>query len=547
MEKIAQRIQNGESSENTIINFGYKINDMKLQEEQSNQEREKLKKDIENNNNKKDIIKKEIDEHNEKAKNFENEKINLNKYIENYNKDCNNFNEYVKEINNLKNNLKINFQNEQIKLEIKNPENKDINLIKPEKISEIEKDINLIIEKEIEYIAGREIEREKEEEEIKIKDEYEYNFKKVVNEPINWENLFNKSVFANEYIYNYDDMKKIGKYNLKKINLSNYYFISDFDNQKNLKKIRKFLKNKKLILGNEFNKENKTWISFCIIPDSNNFIVLFKSSNGDYPSENFKNVLTNILGTNYIIKKNIIKENNDNKFSEVDTIENIKIIAQELSNNFNEFLKNFENYSKFYNENKNKKLYKKKKIYPVQFIRYIYNSIKKRNNNSLISLGLFQNYFINQNRGNEIEIEFLKQIYQILINYKEINNKEKEILTKQYEEISELYYKNRFNANNINNNEEFNFDEKSIVLFKKEPIFDNIENSFNEYVQRKTQIKNNKNKKQNINEIKNKTNNNNSEINNCTNKINNDINNKHNNEKKIIILIIMKMMKIIAI
>ena len=86
------------------------------------------------------------------------------------------------------------------------------------------------------------------------------------------------------------------------------------------------------------------------------------------------------------MKINKIKENNDNKFSEVDAIENIKIMAQELSNNFDEFLKNFEIYSKFYNEDKTKKLNKKKNINPVQFIRYIYNSIKKRNNKSLISL-----------------------------------------------------------------------------------------------------------------------------------------------------------------
>ena len=52
------------------------------------------------------------------------------------------------------------------------------------------------------------------------------------------------------------------------------------------------------------------------------------------------------------MKINKIKENNDNKFSEVDAIENIKIMAQELSNNFDEFLKNFEIYSKFYNEDK---------------------------------------------------------------------------------------------------------------------------------------------------------------------------------------------------
>ena len=302
------------------------------------------------------------------------------------NKKCENYNEYVKEFNNLKKNLKIDFKNDQIKLEIKNLENKDIKLIKPTKILEIEKDINLTIDKELEHIARREIEKEKEEEEMKIKDEYEYNFKKVVTEPINWENLFNKSVFADEYIYNYDDMKKIGKYNLKKINLSNYYFISDLDNLKNLKKMGTFLKNKKLILGNDYNKEKQTWTCFCIIPDSKNFIVLFKSSNGNYPSEKFKNVLRNILGANYIMKINKIKENNDNKFSEVDAIENIKIMAQELSNNFDEFLKNFEIYSKFYNEDKTKKLNKKKNIYPVQFIRYIYNSIKKRNNKSLISL-----------------------------------------------------------------------------------------------------------------------------------------------------------------
>ena len=102
MEIIAKRIINGESSQNTIINFGNKINNMKLQEMQSNQEKEKIIKDIENNNKNKGIIKKEIDEHNQKAQNFENEKLNLNEYIEKHNKKCENYNEYVKEFNNLK-------------------------------------------------------------------------------------------------------------------------------------------------------------------------------------------------------------------------------------------------------------------------------------------------------------------------------------------------------------------------------------------------------------------------------------------------------------
>ena len=38
-----------------------------------------------------------------------------------------------------------------------------------------------------------------------------------------------------------------------------------------------FLKNKKLILGNDYNKEKQTWTCFCIIPDPKNFIVLFKN------------------------------------------------------------------------------------------------------------------------------------------------------------------------------------------------------------------------------------------------------------------------------
>ena len=42
MEIIAKRIINGESSQNTSINFGNKINNMKLQEMQSNQEKEKI-------------------------------------------------------------------------------------------------------------------------------------------------------------------------------------------------------------------------------------------------------------------------------------------------------------------------------------------------------------------------------------------------------------------------------------------------------------------------------------------------------------------------
>jgi hypothetical protein len=84
--------------------------------------------------------------------------------------------------------------------------------------------------------------------------------------------------------------------------------------------------------------------------------------------------------------------------------------------------------------------------------------MKKRYKSSHISLGLFKQYFTNQEKRNEIEFDFLNEIYDILINYSEIDNKEKDILRKEYQDIKNIYYKEKFNGNDIINDPKNNME-----------------------------------------------------------------------------------------
>ena len=69
----------------------------------------------------------------------------------------------------------------------------------------------------------------------------------------------------------------------------------------------------------------------------------------------------------------------------------------------------------------------------------LYDEIKDRNNTIRISIIFFRHYFLDEEKENEINIDFLKKIYNILLNYNEIGQKEKEILKKEYNDILNVY------------------------------------------------------------------------------------------------------------
>ena len=559
MNEIISRINNGDNSisinDNEKQNLQKRISDNKKKREEINKEKEEINKEIGAVEEERKNYNKDIDEYNDKKNILDKEKENLNNLIDKSNKNYEKFNEHIEYFNKLRKvDLLLDFDGENIKLDIKEPPNKLNDLIKLETIiKKVEDNANSAFDKELEHLARNEIEKENNEKVLIIKEKFDNKLKQILFEKhSNWDNLFNKSVYDDKYLYNYDDMKKIVKYNLKKIIKKDFYYISDLENHKSLEKMKEYLKNKKLVFGNCLGNENNIWNSFCLVPNNDDFIFLYKSSTGKYPSEKLKNLITNIIDKNYIQKINYIKENNDNIFTEVDSIENIKIIAEKLVNNDKEFIKNFETYKNFYKEDNDKKIQKKKDFYPKEFIKSNYDSLKKRNNSSRISLGLFKKYYLDLEKEQEIEMDFFKTIYQILINYDEIEKKEKDILEKEYNNINRVYYKNKFNDDNIkedervdvNDNNNNNDIKNKINKIKSENNNFNSKDSNINYFPSDSNILNLKNNKNDIiyNVISTANNENNSDTNEETNSKNNfnnlnrkqgkDINETSKNDKK---------------
>ena len=469
IEIMNEKISRKNNGDNTIIIYDFekenlqnRINASSKKREEINQEREELNKQINSMEEERINLNKENNEYNKKSYKLDLEKNNLNNLIDESNKSQQKFNEHVRFYNKLdKIDLIMDFKGDNLKLDIKEPSNKLNDLIKLDSILEkVQDHANTAFEKELEHLAKNEIEKENNKKIILIRDKFERNLERVINERhYNWENLYNKSFFDDKYLYNYDDMKKVAKYYLKTIIKDDFFYISDLDNHKSIEKMKNFVKNKKNIYGNCFNEENKTWDTFCLVSNEENYIFLYKSSIGNYPSEKLKNLIKCTLNKNYYSKINILKDNEENKFTEVDSIENIKIIAQKLVNNDKIFVENFETYKNFFKESNNKKIDKKKEIYPKVYIKSVYNSLKKINNSSRISLGLFKKYYLDLEKEGGIEIEFLKNIYQILINSDEIDNKEKDIIKKEYNDIISVYYKNKFNYDDNDNDNVDNLDE----------------------------------------------------------------------------------------
>ena len=183
------------------------------------------------------------------------------------------------------------------------------------------------------------------------------------------------------------------------------------------------------------------WDCFFIIPNNNSNYFLYKSSDGKIPSEKLKDYINQITNNNYVIKINKNIENDKNELSEIDAIENTKIIMEQIQNNKNNFIDNFENFKNFFKEKKKIKLDKKKNEFPEDFIKGCYDDLKKRHNNSRISLGLFEYYYLTEDK--QIEIEFLDKLYEILKNYEQINKEEKKILEEEYNDLKQDYLKKK--------------------------------------------------------------------------------------------------------
>ena len=86
----------------------------------------------------------------------------------------------------------------------------------------------------------------------------------------------------------------------------------------------------------------------------------------------------NITNSNFIPKINKSTENKGFQFSDVDAIENLKIILEKISTDKINFINCFEIYNGFYKDSNKKKEDKKQNIYPEQYIRSFYDEIKER-------------------------------------------------------------------------------------------------------------------------------------------------------------------------
>ena len=225
-----------------------RIEEMKIDQENIIQKGNELNKSIENLNNEKEQLKIEEEQYNKQIKNVDKEREDLNAEIEEYNKKNKYINEQIDILNNLNDeNLIIDSSGNDLKFKLKKPEMKVKEL--ETVFKKVEKDANLILDKELELLAKNELNEEYNQKIIKFKDNFEENLNKIINNKhYDWENCFNKSYFANKYIYNSEDMNKIVRYNLKNNkNNKDFYYICEIDNI-NFKEAKDSLKNKKYYL-----------------------------------------------------------------------------------------------------------------------------------------------------------------------------------------------------------------------------------------------------------------------------------------------------------
>ena len=395
-------------------------------------------------------LKKESDEIDKEFENLEKENSIYNKelechnsIVEEYNKFHSLQNERIVLHNDLKQFVKIDFSKNDLKIIFNNANNMELPQFEKD-LKQVEIDANLAYKDELKRIGKKIINEEKEKIIIEKRIEFQNDLLRVIKENNGfWNNCFNQALSDINHIFNIEDMKKIIKNHIEELNKNKrnkceYYYVKNLENEKSIKKAEtKLNKENKVIIGNVY-KGNEVWDSYCIVPLNNSKYFLYKSNDGSKPDKNFLNKIQELTG-GCIPKINVSKSGNEKEFSEVNAIENNKIMINQIEEDKNKFVDNFENFGNFYNESREKKLNKKHKEYPEEYIRGLYKEIAKRNNTNRISVVLFDKYYLNENKDNEIDLEFLKKLYEILMNFNYISNEEKDILTKEYNNIIEVY------------------------------------------------------------------------------------------------------------
>jgi hypothetical protein len=138
------------------------------------------------------------------------------------------------------------------------------------------------------------------------------------------------------YEYNSKDMKILGKQILD----NEFDYFIDCDK----KDLKEKIKNKKTIIGNYQDIEQKIWNTVCMIPDGDNYIILYKNNKGNKYNNNFKQFLDTIGIEKYNIKCNTKDQSNDcNNSSCIFSLKNMEIFADYLKNDKNKLINDFEN------------------------------------------------------------------------------------------------------------------------------------------------------------------------------------------------------------
>ena len=452
-----------------------KFDKQKLDEDRNNIEKEQgeLNKELEELNQDFEILKKEEDL-------VEKERLLHNSLVEESNKYNDLANVRVGLYNNLADYIKIDFTQGEIKIIFNNSNNQELPEFEKE-LKQLQDDANLAYKDELRRIGINIIKKEKEKIILEKRGEFEQVLLKVIKEKNNlWDNCFNQALSDVNRNFNTDDMKKIINYHLDEMKSNKgtkneYYYMKNLENKKSIEKAEtKLNKENKIIVGNVQN--DNTWDSFCVVPHNNSKYFLYKSNDGNQPPKKLVNKIQEITG-GYVPKINISKNEKDKEFSEVNAIENNKIMIDQIEDDKSKFVNDFENFMNFYDENRETKLEKKQKSYPEEYIKGLYNEVSRRNNSNRISIVLFNIYFLNEDRDNEIDLEFLKKLHDILINYNKIGNDEKEILKKEYNDIIDVY-NNVYNVIKLKEEEELKVIEE-IVKGKYKRSIKNVKPSNN--------------------------------------------------------------------
>ena len=220
-----------------------------------------------------------------------------------------------------------------------------------------------------------------------------------------------------DYEYNSKDMKIIGKQILG----NDFDYFIDYDK----KDLKEKIKNKKTVIGNYQDTEQKIWNTVCMIPDRDRYIILYKNNKGNKYNNNFEKFLDSIGIEKRDIKWNSKDQSNDcDNSSCIFSLKNLEIFAEYLKNDKNSLINDFQNIPF--------KSFSKEDIENIRindfvglYLKNIYQMIKNENGNKPIEnfLEIIDPCINNQN---EVELmDYFDIMYEAIEPFIEEDEKKK--------------------------------------------------------------------------------------------------------------------------